>query len=52
MLVSRLVQLLVSVVAPQVLREVIHALEAMLKADLDGDGSIGFHGKAEVKANV
>lgn len=50
-LVSKLVSVLVAVIAPLVLREVIHALEVMLKSDLDNDGNIGFDGKDVVKAN-
>lgn len=44
-LVGKLVQLLVGVIAPLVLKEVIHALEIMLNADLDNDGHVGFDPK-------
>lgn len=40
--VKKLVDVLVAVLLPRVLKEVVHCLEEMLQADIDGDGSVGW----------
>lgn len=49
---SKLLSVLVSLLAPRVTEKVVEALEELVKVDLNKDGVIGFTQGSEVKADV